>query len=51
MNYYLGIDIGTTSAKAVAFSETGEVIANFSSAYDMHHPQQGWSEQEQFSTQ
>jgi gluconokinase len=45
MNYYVGIDIGTTSTKAVAFSERGEVIANFSFPYDMHHPEPGWSEQ------
>ncbi|MGI8636386.1 MAG: FGGY family carbohydrate kinase, partial [Segetibacter sp.] len=46
MNYYLGIDIGTTSAKSVAFSEKGDVIADFSFPYDMHHPQQGWCEQD-----
>lgn len=46
MNYFVGVDIGTTSAKAVAFSERGEVITNFSFPYDMHHPQQGWSEQD-----
>ncbi len=45
MNYYLGIDIGTTSSKAVAFSESGEVVATYSFAYPMHHPQPGWSEQ------
>jgi gluconokinase len=46
MNYYLGIDIGTTSSKAVAFSETGEVVADCSFGYQMHHPQTGWSEQD-----
>jgi len=46
MQYYLGVDIGTTSAKAVAFLEGGEVIASHSSAYDMFHPHPGWSEQE-----
>lgn len=46
MNYYLGIDIGTTSSKAVAFSETGEVLANASFPYDMLHPEPGWSEQD-----
>jgi gluconokinase len=45
MTYYLGIDIGTTSAKAVAFSETGEMIAIHSAYYSMCHPQEGWSEQ------
>jgi gluconokinase len=46
MNYYLGIDIGTTSSKAVAFSDSGEAIANYSFPYPMHHPQPGWSEQD-----
>ena len=46
MNYYLGVDIGTTSAKSVAFSETGSVIADFSFPYDMQHPQKGWCEQD-----
>ncbi len=44
MDYYLGIDIGTTSLKAVAFSEKGEVIASYSFAYEMQHPQSNWSE-------
>ena len=39
MNYYLGIDIGTTSAKAVAFSEKAEVLSSISYEYSMQHPQ------------
>ncbi len=46
MNYYVGIDIGTTSSKAVAFSEQGEVISSHSFSYEMQHPQPNWSEQE-----
>jgi gluconokinase len=46
MNYYLGVDIGTTSTKALAFSPTGEVMAQASVAYDMYHPQPDWSEQD-----
>src|SRR4051794_14809411 len=46
MDYYLGIDIGTTSSKAVAFSPAGEIIANYSFEYDMNHPQPNRSEQE-----
>ena len=46
MTYYLGVDIGTTSTKAVAFSETGEMVAIHSSFYTMHHPREGWSEQD-----
>jgi gluconokinase len=46
MVYYLGIDVGTTSAKAVAFSTTGEVLASHSCSYKMYHPQPSWSEQD-----
>lgn len=46
MGYYLGIDIGTTSSKAVAFSATGEVVASYSFPYEMHHPHAAWSEQD-----
>ena len=46
MNYYLGIDIGTTSSKAVAFSVTGEVLTSFSYEYGMQHPRPNRSEQD-----
>jgi gluconokinase len=45
MNYYLGVDIGTTAVKAVGFSATGETLAKHSCSYTMYHPQPGWSEQ------
>lgn len=38
MNYYLGVDIGTTSVKAVAFSTKGEVLNRQQIAYPMQHP-------------
>ena len=46
MPYYLGVDIGTTSAKAVAFSPTGEVLASHSTVYPMYHPQPACAEQD-----
>lgn len=45
MNYYLGVDIGTTSVKAVAFSEAGEVLSSKSIEYKLYHPKPGYSEQ------
>lgn len=45
MNYYIGIDIGTTSTKAVAFSENGDVIARETIGYAILHPQANFSEQ------
>lgn len=44
-NYYLGVDIGTTSAKTVAFSAKGQIIANFSFGYTMQHPAPDRNEQ------
>jgi gluconokinase len=45
MNYYLGIDIGTTATKTVAFSNEGAVLASVAQGYAMQHPQPGFSEQ------
>lgn len=44
MNYYAGVDIGTTSSKTVAFSQQGQVIASYSFAYEMHYPRPNWNE-------
>ena len=44
MKYYLGVDIGTTSVKAIAFSESGAVICKHSTGYEMKHPQPDYSE-------
>ena len=46
MTYYLGVDIGTTATKSVAFSESGQVVAMQAAFYAMHHPREGWSEQD-----
>ncbi|MES1223216.1 MAG: gluconokinase [Bacteroidota bacterium] len=45
MSYYIGIDIGTTSTKAVAFSDTGDIIAKEDIAYPIIHPYPNYSEQ------
>src|ERR1700737_883280 len=46
MNYYIGVDIGTTSVKAVAFSATGDVIGSQSVSYTTQHPAPDRSEQD-----
>src|SRR5690242_15246988 len=46
MSYFLGLDMGTTSVKAVAFNASGQVLAAFSSPLKMFHPSPGWSEQD-----
>ncbi|WP_019154137.1 gluconokinase [Robertmurraya massiliosenegalensis] len=45
MNYMLGIDIGTTSTKAVLFSEQGEVIQQENIGYPLHTPDISTAEQ------
>ncbi len=46
MSYLLGIDIGTTGARAIVVeSETGDVIAGATSEYPMATPQPLWAEQ------
>ena len=44
MNYFIGIDMGTTSTKAVAFDEACDVILKQSNGYTIEHPQENWSE-------
>ena len=46
MNYFIGIDMGTTSTKAVAFDEAGEVVLKLSNGYTIEHPQADWHEQD-----
>src|SRR5687768_3475692 len=46
MSYFLGVDIGTTSVKAVAFSDNGQVLLTKDQPYQMLHPQYNWSEQD-----
>lgn len=43
--YFTGIDIGTTSTKAVVFDVSGKVLAQKSVAYEMSHAEPNWSEQ------
>jgi gluconokinase len=40
---YIGIDIGTTSTKAVVFAPDGQVLFQVSRNYDMFHPEPNWS--------
>ena len=46
MDYYLGMDIGTSSAKAVAFSSEGKVLERRAVSYGMRHPAPDRSEQD-----
>jgi xylulokinase len=42
----LGLDIGTTSTKAVLFDLSGAELATAERAYPLHTPQPGWAEQD-----
>lgn len=44
--YVIGLDIGTTSAKAVLFRKNGLVVGESESLYPVHHPHPSWAEQD-----
>ncbi|MBI5724501.1 MAG: hypothetical protein HZA50_11120 [Planctomycetes bacterium] len=44
MKCYLGIDVGTSACKAVAFDESGRPVAEASREYSVVLPQPGWAE-------
>jgi len=46
MDYIIGVDIGTSGTKAVAFDGTGNVIAEHRIGYPLLNPQPGYFEQE-----
>ncbi len=46
MEYLIGLDIGTTSTKAVAFDFAGKLIKLVNIGYPLITPQEGWFEQD-----
>lgn len=46
MEYYLGLDLGTSSIKTVLFDVEGKEIGQSSIEYPIYQPHNGWSEQE-----
>jgi gluconokinase len=45
MEYFIGLDIGTTSTKAIAFDLLGNVISKCNIGYPILNPNPSWSEQ------
>ncbi len=43
--FLLGLDVGTSSLKAVIIDAAGAVLSTASSAYEVDRPHEGWSEQ------
>lgn len=41
----LGVDVGTSSVKALACDSSGRIVATCSAAHPIHQPHAGWSEQ------
>jgi xylulokinase len=46
MSYFIGIDVSTTSSKALLINETGAVVAVASSPHTLQTPRPLWSEQD-----
>ncbi|WP_100407551.1 gluconokinase [Bacillus solitudinis] len=44
--YVIGLDLGTTSVKAVVFDLNGNVVADSEEAITSYYPEQGWVEQD-----
>ena len=45
MNYYIGIDLGTSAVKLLLVDETGAIRREVTKEYPLMFPQPGWSEQ------
>ena len=45
MDYYVGIDLGTSSVKTLLLSGDGEVVSSVTKEYPLYFPHNGWSEQ------
>jgi xylulokinase len=46
MQYVIGIDVGTNSARAALFDGAGRLIDLHNRAYPLHYPRAGWVEQD-----
>jgi len=45
MNYYIGIDLGTSALKLLLVDTEGNIVNSVTNSYDVHYPAPGWSEQ------
>ena len=46
MNVAIGVDVGTTGARAVAVGEDGVVVASLTAGYPLLTPRPRWTEQD-----
>lgn len=45
VNYYIGIDLGTSGLKGILVAEDGAIVRQASAGYGVSYPRQGWTEQ------
>ena len=45
MNYFIGVDVGTTSTKAVLYDQNATVLDQFSQGYSLYRDASGMAEQ------
>ncbi len=45
MNYYIGIDLGTSSLKGILADVNGNILRQCSADYEVRYPKNGWTEQ------
>ena len=45
MDYYIGLDLGTSGLKGLLVDRLGNVIKESNESYPVHYPRDGWSEQ------
>ena len=45
MNYLIGVDVGTTSTKAVLFDEKAQVLDSYKELYQLYRDGNGMAEQ------
>ena len=45
MNYYIGIDLGTSAMKGILTDARGTIVSQATATYDVIYPQNGWTEQ------
>src|SRR5512137_1067351 len=45
MQYFIGLDVGTTGSKAILINEQGKILATHTSEYPMFTPKPLWTEQ------
>ncbi|MBO4359620.1 MAG: xylulokinase, partial [Eubacteriaceae bacterium] len=46
MNYYIGIDLGTSALKGLVADRDGNIVKISSRDYPVEYPREGWTQQD-----